>query len=184
MSSRFVLIALALAAGLSALLWLRPRPAAPELAPAPAPTRAEAPSPPPTAPPAPPAPVAVSAPEPLSAPPPPADDSPAPVAADLARIEAAVVTYEPASLPVIAPYLAHANPEVREAARHGLLQMGLAEGAPLLREAAGKMKDPREAIELLDAADFLELPTGTIPAGTVRRTKEPPPSYRPPGSRR
>ncbi len=85
------------------------------------------------------------------------------------RIEAAVVTYEAASLPAIAPYLTDPNPELRTAAREGLLQMGLSEAVPLLREAAGKMKDPREAILLLDAADFLELPSVSSTAGKKHR---------------
>ena len=85
------------------------------------------------------------------------------------RIEAAVVTYDKDSLPVIVPYLTDPDPELRAAAREGLLQMGLAEAAPLLREAAGKLKDPREAILLLDAADFLELPSVSSSAGKKRR---------------
>jgi len=93
----------------------------------------------------------------------------------LQRIESAVVTYDAASLPVIAPYLTHADPELRLAAREGLLQMGLSEAVPLLREAAGKLKDPREAILLLDAADFLELPSVSSTAGKKRRAHPVPP---------
>ena len=80
-------------------------------------------------------------------------------ARSIQQIEDAVVTYQASSLPVIAPFLVHGDPVVREAAREGVVQMGLSEAAPLLREAAGKLKDPREAILLLDAADFLELPS-------------------------
>jgi hypothetical protein len=116
--------------------------------------------------------------------PPPRPDSAAPLAppassdADLTRIESAVVSGEATSLSTLAPYLTHADPALREAAREGMLQMGLAEAAPLLREAAGKLKDPREAILLLDAADFLALPTLPIASGEHRRTPAPPPPQR------
>ena len=82
------------------------------------------------------------------------------------------------ALPTLAPYLVHSDPALREAAREGMLQMGLAEAAPHLREAAGKIKDPREAILLLDAADFLMLPTLPIASGEKRRTPVPPPPQR------
>ena len=98
--------------------------------------------------------------------------------ADLARIESAVASGQAASLPTLAPYLVHSDPALREAAREGMLQMSLAEAAPLLREAAGKIKDPREAILLLDAADFLSLPTIPVAAGAPRRTPVPPPPQR------
>lgn len=96
------------------------------------------------------------------------------------RIEAAVVTYEASSLPVIAPFLTHSNPELRRAAREGMLQMGADEASPLLRAAAEKLKDPREATLLLDAADFLDLPplpSGARPDRT--RTATPPPTLEP-----
>jgi hypothetical protein len=85
-----------------------------------------------------------------------------------------VVTYEASALPVIARYLTHADPALREAAREGMLQMGLQEASPLLREAAGKVQDPREAIALLDAADFLELPTLSLKSGKPRVVQPPP----------
>ena len=59
-----------------------------------------------------------------------------------------------------------------------MLQMGLAESAPLLREAAGKLQDPREAILLLDAADFLALPQLPITGGERRKMPSPPPTRR------
>ena len=132
--------------------------------------------------PSPPTPTAIAPPS-VSAPPPrPAsaatDSSPASSDADLARIESAVASGQAASLPTLAPYLVHSDPALREAAREGMLQMSLAEAAPLLREAAGKIKDPREAILLLDAADFLSLPTIPVAAGAPRRTPVPPPPQR------
>ena len=102
---------------------------------------------------------------------------------ELARIETAIATAGPESLSLLASYLTHADPELRAFAREGMVQKSLPEAIPLLREAAGKTKDPREAIALLDAADFLSLPT--LPStgdGARQRTKGPPPEQtRPPG---
>jgi hypothetical protein len=105
--------------------------------------------------------------------------APASMEQSIQRIETAVVTYEAGSLPVIAPYLTHSDPELRLAAREGMLQMGLSEAVPFLREAAGKMKDPREAILLLDAADFLELPSMSDLGGKKRVAHQPPTTTRP-----
>lgn len=89
------------------------------------------------------------------------------------EIEAAVVTYSATALPALAKYLTHADPAVREAARDGFLQMGLGEGAAYLREAADKVRDPREAVQLLDAADFLDLPVLPVKAGPGARPASP-----------
>lgn len=71
----------------------------------------------------------------------------------------AMVTYDPANLPVIARYLAHEDEALRAAALDNMLQMGEKAAAPLLR-AAAKTAAPAEAVALLEAADFLELPSG------------------------
>ncbi len=86
-------------------------------------------------------------------------------ARELALIDAAVVTYAVESLPSLAAYLTHADATVREAARDGFLQMGLTEGAAHLRAAADKIRDPREAVQLLDAADYLDLPSVSVTGG-------------------
>lgn len=86
-------------------------------------------------------------------------------APELARIDTVVVTYAVESLPALAVYLTHADAEVRQAAREGFLQMGLTEGAAYLRAAADKIRDPREAVQLLDAADFLDLPSLPVTGG-------------------
>ena len=126
---------------------------------APAPSTSRAPGTPSGAPPSAPSPTSSASPRPT--PPAPASSGGAGAPAsgkDIARIESLVAAGEAASLPSLAAYLTHSDPSLREAAREGMLQMGLAEAAPLLRAAADKLKDPREAIALLDAADFLSLP--------------------------
>lgn len=76
-------------------------------------------------------------------------------------IEAASVTYERASLPKIQPYLTHPDPEVREEALHGIVNLGDAAGAPLLREAARRAPNSQESRRLNEMADYLELPPST-----------------------
>lgn len=86
-------------------------------------------------------------------------------------IETAATSYDPAQLPLIRPYLTHSDPEVRAAALNGVVTLGDAAGAPLLREAAKQAANSQEAIELLSKADYLELPSAPIvkrPAGARR----------------
>jgi hypothetical protein len=87
----------------------------------------------------------------------------------LETMHAAVVTYDPKSLHLISPYLNDEDEEVRAEALNGMLQMGEAAAAPLLRAAADKARSPREALAMLDAADFLELPS--VPVSRLLRKK-------------
>ena len=75
------------------------------------------------------------------------------------EIEAAVVTYSPDALPTFEKFLASGEPDVREAARDGLLRLGEKGGAALLRRATARMTDPEEIKRFREAADFLELPS-------------------------
>jgi hypothetical protein len=77
----------------------------------------------------------------------------------LAAIHEASIQYEPSQIPVIIPYLAHTEKEVRLAAVDGLIVLGERAAADHLREASKRLEDPREAVIFLDAADFLELPS-------------------------
>ena len=109
--------------------------------------------------------------------PPPAASTVAPASDALSsaqeRIDALVVTYAKESLPALSTYLTHQDPAVREVAREGFLQMGLTEGAAYLRAAADQLRDPREAVQLLDAADFLDLPSVPSTGGTTVRPVSP-----------
>ena len=83
--------------------------------------------------------------------------------ADIAKkIEEASVMYDAKALPLIEPYLLHPDPEVRTAALNGMITLGEAGAAPLLREAAKKAATPKEAVAMGEAADYLELPSGTF----------------------
>lgn len=89
--------------------------------------------------------------------------------AALEAMHAAVVTYDPKSLPLISPYLNDEDEAVRAEALNGMLRMGEAAAAPLLRAAADKARSPREALAMLDAADFLELPS--VPVSRLLRKR-------------
>lgn len=73
-------------------------------------------------------------------------------------IDAAVVSYSPAGVKEIRPYLLDADPEVRAAARDGMVQLGEGDAIPLLRDAASKLENPEEVASLQEAADLLALP--------------------------
>ena len=80
----------------------------------------------------------------------------------LNTIEQASVTYDAKALPLIEPYLLHQDPDVRLAAMNGMIVLGEAAAGPLLRKAAEKCTSPKEAVALSEAADFVELPSGTF----------------------
>ncbi len=73
-------------------------------------------------------------------------------------IQQAVVTYSPAGVALIRPYLLDPDPVIRQAARDGLVQLGEADAIPFLRAAAGKLEAPEEVASLHEAADLLALP--------------------------
>ena len=86
----------------------------------------------------------------------------------LVEIEEAAVTYDAKSLPVINRYLLHSSPEVRRAARDGMIVLGSSEAAPLLLNASRQTADVKEARELMEAAEYLQLPAGKL----TRRSKK------------
>ena len=75
-----------------------------------------------------------------------------------AAIDAAVVTYEPVGVKAILPFLLDPDPQIRQAARDGMVQLGESDAVPLLRDAASKLDDPNEVASLQEAADLLALP--------------------------
>jgi hypothetical protein len=149
---RLLLVALLAAAlGATLALWLRPsgQPAAapPSDTPPASPTLAPTP--------------AAPAPEPA---PPPSSAASAPLLEGDAAHEAIAdlaVTYDPAAVPDLARYLAHPDPEIRSAARDGLVQLGERAAIAPLEAAASRAADPDEASSLREAARFLSLPTWT-----------------------
>jgi hypothetical protein len=77
----------------------------------------------------------------------------------LQAIHEASISYDPVDLPRIQPYLSHPDPEIRVAALNGIVVLGQASGAPLLRDAANRAVSSQEAALLREKADYLELPS-------------------------
>lgn len=77
----------------------------------------------------------------------------------LGQIHDASVTYDPKELPKIQPFLTHENPEVRKAAVDGMVILGDASAGAMIREAAKSAPTPQEAVKMLEAADYVELPS-------------------------
>ncbi len=79
----------------------------------------------------------------------------------LSAMNEAAITYDPASLPVIAPHLKSPDPEIRAAAVDAIVVLGDAAGSTLLRQAAKSARSREEASDLQQKADYLELPPAT-----------------------
>lgn len=75
------------------------------------------------------------------------------------KIQTAVITYAPEGVQPIAAHLLDSDPEIRESARQGLVQLGEADAIPLLRDAARRLTDGSESLACEEAAAFLELPS-------------------------
>ena len=74
------------------------------------------------------------------------------------RLQDAAVTYDPAQLPVIQPYLVDSDPALRAAAVDAMVVMGEAAAAPMLRDAAKSLASADEATQYERKAAYLELP--------------------------
>jgi hypothetical protein len=75
-----------------------------------------------------------------------------------AEIEAAAVRYEPSAVKDIRPWLLDTDPQIRQAARDGLVMLGESDAIPFLRDAASRLDDPAEVASFHEAADLLSLP--------------------------
>ncbi|MBT8037356.1 MAG: hypothetical protein KJO21_07410 [Verrucomicrobiae bacterium] len=80
----------------------------------------------------------------------------------LEDLHKAAITYDAAELAKITPYLLHSHPDIRKAAIDAMITLGDAAAAPLLRTAAQNAPTPHEAVALLNAADYVELPSAKI----------------------
>ena len=66
-----------------------------------------------------------------------------------------------ASLQAILAELANSDKTIRSAAVEATIQFGSRDAIPVLKDFAARTADPAEKKQLLDAADFLKLPTLT-----------------------
>ena len=80
----------------------------------------------------------------------------------ISTLRDASVTYDKASFPKISPYLSSAEPDIRQEAINAIVNIGDPAGAPILRAQAAKEADINKKKELLDLADWLELPSATL----------------------
>lgn len=82
--------------------------------------------------------------------------------AALEKMHEAAVTYDPAELQVIRPYLENPDPELRAYAVEAIIILGDSSAGPMLREAAKKLASPEEALKMEQAADYIELPPANL----------------------
>lgn len=76
----------------------------------------------------------------------------------LAFLHDTSVTYDPAELPKIQPYLLSPDLEVQKAAIDAMVVLGDSSAALMLREASRQVMDTNVVMDMLRAADYLELP--------------------------
>ena len=76
----------------------------------------------------------------------------------LERIHEATVTYSEEGLAALSPLLMSKDPEIRAAAVEGIVQLGVAGGAAVLRDAASRSTIAEDRKTMLDSAAFIELP--------------------------
>ena len=88
-------------------------------------------------------------------------NSPEKIQQILDEIHDASVTYSADALILIEPYLLHADAGVRRAAIEGMIVLGEKGAGQLMRAAAVKAPTPQDAVALLEAADYVELPSAT-----------------------
>lgn len=103
----------------------------------------------------------------------------------LESVHQASITYDPKELPAIQKYLLDADPEIREAARNAMIVLGDASAGPMLRDASKLAPTPHEAVAMLEAADYVELPSGTLnlKKRSTSKPKRPPSRAKPPGDK-
>jgi hypothetical protein len=122
--------------------------------------------------------VAVTSATPSSAPAPVSNNTKAPegrqaaIDAETDRLQQLSMNDDPASLSNILADLTHPEKEVRDAAIEAAKQFGSSNAIPTLKSVAANTTDTEEQSALLEAADFLSLPSATFGGSTTPRTPE------------
>jgi hypothetical protein len=78
---------------------------------------------------------------------------------------------DPASLQTILAELTNADRAIRVAALEATVQFGSRDAIPRLKEAAAATDDPKEKVALVEAAEFLELPSLTEVRAQMKQRK-------------
>jgi hypothetical protein len=86
----------------------------------------------------------------------------------ISRVREAATTYDPNFLVQIAPYLNSPDAQIRSEAVNSVVTLGDAAGAPLLRAQALRESDEQRKKDLLELADWLELPPAEL---VIKKTK-------------
>jgi len=94
------------------------------------------------------------------------------VNAEIERLRVAGLSDDPADLQIILADLNSPEKEIREAALNAAKQFGSTNAIPALLTAATNAVDPKEKIELTEAADFIALPSFTFNTNAVPLTPE------------
>ena len=115
-----------------------------------------------------PAPVPAPAPAPTLSP----EDQIAAINAEVERLRLAGLSDNPADLQIILADLNNPEKEIREAAISAAKQFGSTNAIPALLTAATNTADPAEKIELLDAANFVALPSISLNSNPTPKTPE------------
>jgi len=82
-----------------------------------------------------------------------------PKAAAIQQIVEGKVTYSAEGVPLIQPYLNNPDPEIRLEAIEAMKQLDAPEAAAALRQAAKTARNAEERAAMLEAAEFVELPS-------------------------
>jgi hypothetical protein len=77
----------------------------------------------------------------------------------LSAVEELAVRNDPAALKELLVTLSDSNPKIRRAALDAVIQVGDRAAIPTLKALAAKTEDAREKTALLDAVEFLEMPS-------------------------
>jgi hypothetical protein len=152
---KFVLaILLAGALAIGAIVLLKPHSSAPVPEPAPAPAASASPTPAPAPTPAPTPVVVKKTPTP--------EERQAAIDAETDRLSAWAMNNDPQSLSNILGDLASPEKEIRHAAIEAAKQFESPDAIPVLKAAAANAEDNQEAIDMLEAADWLALPNADL----------------------
>ncbi len=92
--------------------------------------------------------------------------------AEIERLRVAGLSDDPADLAIILTNLNNPEKEIREAALNAAMQYGSTNAIPALLTAATNAVDPKEKIELTEAAEFIALPSLAFNTNAVPQTPE------------
>lgn len=92
--------------------------------------------------------------------------------AEIERLRQAAMSDDPADLTNILADLTSPEKEIREAAIQAVKQFGSTNAIPALQAAAANTTDAKEQAELLEAADFVALPSLDINSSATPKTPE------------